>query len=93
MIKFARLCLNEIDQTWFDCIIAKEKHPEFCKYQMTFEAAKMFCFMYSENGDFGWRLPTQEEATNNKELAGCWHQGDDQTENSLTYYVRPVKDV
>lgn len=93
MIKYATLCLNELGQTWLDCIIAEEKHPEFRKYRMTLEEAKMFCFMYGENGVFGWRLPTHQEATNNEELAGCWHQGDKDDKNDLTYYVRPVKDV
>lgn len=97
MIKYAKLCLNDLGKSWLECIVAEPKDPTFYKYRMSLAEAKMFCFCYEEDGVVGWRLPTKDEAINNDELAGCWHQGDLDSEyewvTSGTYFVRPVKGV
>ena len=86
MIKYAN---NLSDKTWRNMMMFQPIH------KMSLDEAIMFTTFYEENGEKGWRLPTEEESIDNAELQGCWHQGDlaESWPNDEHYFVRPVKDI
>ena len=64
------------------------------KQLLSIDEAIMFVTFYEEDGIKGWRFPTYDEALDNNELIGCWHQDDLKEEwpSDERYYVRPVRD-
>lgn len=86
MIKYAN---NLSDKTWRNMMMFQPIH------KMSLDEAIMFATFYEEDGEKGWRLPTEEESIDNAELQGCWHQGDLAVNwpHDEHYFVRPVKDI
>jgi len=86
MIKYAN---NLSDKTWRNMTTFQPIH------KMSIDNAILFVTFYEEDGETGWRLPTEAEALDNSECQGCWHQGDlsPRWPSNECYFVRPVKDI
>lgn len=64
--------------------------------RMSYDEAVMYCFFYSHQGKFRWRLPTFEEYLRYRfnELTHCWYLDDPLRMNEQErWYVHPVRDI
>lgn len=80
---------------WYDRMKLKIETAPRSTYNMTFDEARLYCFMCTHDGHKDWRLPTRQEwvALHGNAPTPVWLVEKDNVKWDIDWYVEPVRDI